>query len=84
MPRVITSALNDDVLLNIFDWFRLYNTTIDDQGWDLERWWYTPIHVCRSWRHLIITSPIRLDLISFARMVSLSKTCSYIRRPYLL
>jgi hypothetical protein len=59
---VIASALNDDVLLNIFDWYRLYNTTNDDQGWNMERWWYKPIHVCRTWRQVILTSPTRLDL----------------------
>ena len=60
---VTVGELNDDVLLNIFDWYRLYNTTSDDdQGWNLERWWYKPIHVCRKWRHLILTSPTRLDL----------------------
>ena len=57
------SKLNNDVLLGIFDWYRLYNTTSDeDQGWNLERWWYKPLHVCRKWRHLILTSPTRLDL----------------------
>src|SRR6266702_1923724 len=61
-PRTTVSTLNDDVLLNIFDWYRLYNTTDEDQGWNLERWWYKPIHVCRKWRHLILTSPTRLDL----------------------
>ncbi|KAN0132225.1 hypothetical protein V8E53_009991 [Lactarius tabidus] len=59
---VTASELNDDVLLNIFDWYRLYNTTSEDQGWNLERWWYKPIHVCRKWRHLILSSPTRLDL----------------------
>ncbi|KAH9030396.1 hypothetical protein EDB84DRAFT_1494630 [Lactarius hengduanensis] len=34
----------------------------DDQGWNLERWWYKPIHVCQKWRHLILSSPSRLDL----------------------
>ena len=64
-PRVTVAALNDDVLLTIFDWYRLYNTTNDDQadqGWNLERWWYKPIHVCRAWRHLILSSPTSLDL----------------------
>ncbi|KAH9025530.1 hypothetical protein EDB85DRAFT_2292202 [Lactarius pseudohatsudake] len=59
------STLNYDVLLKIFDWYRLYNTTDEnqiDQGWNLERWWYRPIHVCRKWRHLILSSPTRLDL----------------------
>ncbi|KAF8259153.1 hypothetical protein EI94DRAFT_1752348 [Lactarius quietus] len=65
-PRMTASKLNDDVLLNIFDWYRLYNTTnevpSEVQRWNFERWWYKPIHVCRKWRHLILTSPTRLDL----------------------
>jgi hypothetical protein len=60
--RTTVSELNNDVLLNIFDWCRLHNTTSEDEGWNLERWWYKPIHVCRKWRHLILTSPTRLDL----------------------
>jgi hypothetical protein len=60
--RTTASELNDDVLLIIFDWYRLYNTTKEDQGWNLERWWYKPIHVCRRWRHLILASPTHLDL----------------------
>jgi hypothetical protein len=61
---VNASELNDDVLLYIFDWYRLrvYNPTSEDEGWNLERWWYKPIHVCRKWRHLILASPTRLDL----------------------
>ena len=50
------------MLLNIFDWYRLYNTTSEEQSWNLERWWYKPLHVCRKWRNLILTSPTRLDL----------------------
>ncbi len=61
-PRTTVSTLNDVVLLNIFDWYRLYNRTDEDQAWNLERWWYKPIHVCPRWRHLILTSPNRLDL----------------------
>jgi hypothetical protein len=56
-------ALNYDVLLNIFHWYRLGNTTDGfDRGWNLERWWYRLIHVCRIWRQLILASPTRLDL----------------------
>jgi hypothetical protein len=56
-------AVNNDVLLNIFHWYRLENTTGGfDQGWNLERWWCKLIHVCRTWRQLILASPTRLDL----------------------
>ena len=62
-PQTAIGALNHDVLLNIFHWYRLGNTTDGfDRGWNLERWWYKPIQVCRTWRHLILASPTRLDL----------------------
>ena len=55
--------LSYDLLLEIFDWYRLYETVSDeDQDWNLERWWYKLIHVCRKWRHLILSSPDRLEL----------------------
>ncbi|KAH9010019.1 hypothetical protein EDB85DRAFT_2162018 [Lactarius pseudohatsudake] len=62
-PRTTINTLNNDVLLEVFDFYRLYNTTDEsDLGWSIERWWYKPVHVCRTWRHLILRSPIRLDL----------------------
>ena len=62
MPRTTVSELNDDVLLNIFDWYRFDNTITNTQLWNLARWWYKLIHVCRRWRHLILTSPAHLDI----------------------
>ena len=62
IPSVTASELNDDVLLNIFDWYRLCNTTNEGCDWISEHWWYKLIHVCRKWRHLILTSPTRFDL----------------------
>ena len=62
-PKITIHVLNRDVLLNIFHWYRLVNTTdVINQGWNLEHWWYRPIQVCRTWRHLILASPTRLDL----------------------
>jgi hypothetical protein len=65
-------ALNDDVLLNIFDVYRLadtgeYEDTKDGDGergmyWNRQRWWYKLAHVCRIWRNLIFSSPSRLHL----------------------
>ncbi|KAH9168394.1 hypothetical protein EDB89DRAFT_1889842 [Lactarius sanguifluus] len=60
-PCTTVSTLNHEVLLIIFDWYRLYNTADEDQTWN-GRWWYKPIHVCRKWRYLILSSPTRLDL----------------------
>ncbi|KAH8981957.1 hypothetical protein EDB86DRAFT_393015 [Lactarius hatsudake] len=57
------AQLNHDVLLDIFRWYRLGNTTEGvDRGWKLERWWFKLIHVCQTWRYLILASPTSLDL----------------------
>ncbi|KAH9019525.1 hypothetical protein EDB84DRAFT_613256 [Lactarius hengduanensis] len=62
-PRTTIYTLNNDVLLEVFDWYRLCNTTDrSDLGWSIERWWYKPIHVCPTWRRLILASSTRLDL----------------------
>jgi hypothetical protein len=47
--------LPDDVLLDIFDFFRM------DSPFYPWRW-HTLVHVCRRWRHVIFASPRRLDL----------------------
>ncbi|KAI9439532.1 hypothetical protein H4582DRAFT_1535039 [Lactarius indigo] len=43
-------VLNDDILLSIFDYYRL------DEGdaWNLRLGWCKLSHVCQRWRHLII------------------------------
>ncbi|KAH9014241.1 hypothetical protein EDB84DRAFT_833624 [Lactarius hengduanensis] len=62
-PPTAINALNHDVFLDIFHWYRLGNTTNGfDRGWKLERWWFKLIHVCRTWRNLILASPTSLDL----------------------
>jgi hypothetical protein len=50
--------LNNDVLLNIFYFYRLENP----EECEDERWWYRLAHICRRWRNLILESPSRLDL----------------------
>ncbi|KAI9451047.1 hypothetical protein BJY52DRAFT_131417 [Lactarius psammicola] len=44
--------LSDDVLLNIFQHY------LDDSA----PFWFTLAHVCRSWRHIIFSSPLGLRL----------------------
>ena len=48
----------DEVLLDIFDFYRQAVMDTQDGNWR----WRTLAHVCRRWRHLVITSPRRLDL----------------------
>src|SRR5260221_11314147 len=52
---VTFDMLPDDVLLDIFDFFRM------DSSYYPWRW-HTLVHVCRRWRHVIFASPRRLDL----------------------
>ncbi|KAI0293317.1 hypothetical protein B0F90DRAFT_1928274 [Multifurca ochricompacta] len=57
---VVINSLPDDVLLEIFNHYRLlavlYGPT--DKVWE----WHGLTHVCRRWRYLIFASPRRLDL----------------------
>ncbi|KAI0270396.1 hypothetical protein BC834DRAFT_967198 [Gloeopeniophorella convolvens] len=52
-------ALPEDVLLEIFDAYRL---ELDTYGWTHHRGWYKLIHICRRWRQIILASSIRLNL----------------------
>ncbi|KAI9507086.1 hypothetical protein F5148DRAFT_162206 [Russula earlei] len=61
--NAMVPELHADILINVFDWYRLGSTTEDpDRNWNTERWWYTPIKVCRTWRRIIFAFPTRLDL----------------------
>jgi hypothetical protein len=67
-PISILKGLNDDVLLNIFDIYRLADPDEYDGEtgtvivWRRQRWWYKLAHVCQQWRNLILSSSSRLDL----------------------
>ncbi|KAI0248847.1 hypothetical protein BJV78DRAFT_768590 [Lactifluus subvellereus] len=55
--RVTIGALPDNVLLDIFDFYR--PATMD--GWG--QWpWNRLVHVCQRWRYVMFDSPLRLDL----------------------
>ena len=56
-PDVTIDVLQDDVLLEIFDFYR--NCVVRFDGmWD----WQLLLHVCRRWRYIVLASPRRLDL----------------------
>jgi len=60
-PRLATTikSLPDDVLLEIFDIYRLDEVPpTSDLPWE----WHTLAHVCKSWRDIIFSSPHRLNL----------------------
>src|ERR1700755_2858394 len=49
----------DNVLLEIFDFYRLdAMTRPEGRPWK----WHRPAYVCQKWRHIISMSPRRLDL----------------------
>src|SRR6266853_4261198 len=56
-PKSSINVLPDDVLLDVFDFCRLD----DVLAWNHEGW-YKLVHTCRQWRHIIFSSPSRLDL----------------------
>jgi hypothetical protein len=51
--------LSDDVLLEIFDFYRQISQEASDSPWK----WNTLIHVCQRWRDVVFGSPRRLDLM---------------------
>jgi len=52
------SRLPDDVLLKIFDFYRLSSKSHAAHTWP----WKRLAHVCQKWRQLVFASPCRLDL----------------------
>jgi hypothetical protein len=60
--RKTIEMLSDDILLDIFDFYRLDALTRSGgRPWR----WHRLAHVCQKWRHIISTSPRRLDLRIF-------------------
>ncbi|KAI0245595.1 hypothetical protein BJV78DRAFT_280252 [Lactifluus subvellereus] len=58
-PRVTIGALPDNVLLDIFDFYR----GAAPHGQRPGPWvWNELVHVCQRWRYVMFASPLRLDL----------------------
>ena len=55
---VTIDILHDDVLLEIFDSYRKLVSYFDNEIWK----WQKLLHVCRRWRHIVLSSPRRLSL----------------------
>ena len=51
----------DEVLLDIFDFYRQV-VMCSSYSWAGNWRWHTLVHVCRRWRHIVLTSSGRLDL----------------------
>ena len=54
------NMLPDNVFLEIFDFYKDDPTSTAAEGYTWK--WKTLIHVCRTWRHIILASPWRLEL----------------------
>jgi hypothetical protein len=63
---VTIGALPDDTLLEIFSFYveEVYTAfeTSEFVEVELVEQWYTLVHVCRRWRHVVFVSPCRLNL----------------------
>jgi hypothetical protein len=61
---VSINELPDNIILEIFDFYRLSSTT--SKGHTAYTWpWKRLVHVCQKWRNLVFASPLRLDLHLF-------------------
>ncbi|KAH8989024.1 hypothetical protein EDB86DRAFT_3201769 [Lactarius hatsudake] len=52
------NMLNDDVLLSVFDYYRLD----DENGWNVRLGWCKLSHACQRWRHLVYSSAFHLGV----------------------
>jgi hypothetical protein len=59
--EAIFEMLTDDVLLEIFDWYRQTSMEQCNGTWELNQW-IILVHVCRRWRNIVFDSSRRLDL----------------------
>jgi hypothetical protein len=58
-------VLPDEVLLEIFDLGRI--NEVDHRPWEWAKKWARLTQVCRKWRQLIFSSPLRLNLRIFCQ-----------------
>src|SRR5712672_4436763 len=57
-PLITIHTLPDDILLEVFDQYRLLSA----QDWSHLQGWYKLAHTCQRWRQLVFTSSLRLNL----------------------
>jgi hypothetical protein len=60
VPYMAIYGLNDDILLEIFNHYRL--DEIMEHGWNVRLGWRKLSHVCQRWRHLILESAFHLGM----------------------
>ncbi|KAI9431560.1 hypothetical protein H4582DRAFT_2062637 [Lactarius indigo] len=57
------NMLPDDVLLEVFDFYRMSGKSLCPTRIKTAWNWYELVHVCTRWRRIIFGSPRRLDLL---------------------
>ena len=58
-PRTFAMKINDDLLVEIFDFCRRDNISPNTYP---QNWWYTLAHVCQKWRRVLFATPTRLGI----------------------
>jgi hypothetical protein len=58
--QIFGKKINDDLLVEIFDFCRLDN--ISPNTYPRNNWWYTLAHVCQKWRRVLFATPTRLGI----------------------
>jgi F-box-like len=68
-PRVTINAFPVEILLEIFEFCRAAAMKLELPYWVPQPWpggwpgtWRRLLHVCRRWRYVVLSSPLRLDL----------------------
>jgi hypothetical protein len=66
---VTIGALPDEILLYVFDFCRLLEDAVNKSELSPGKWqgmwpniWHNLVHVCRRWRYVVFSSPLRLEL----------------------
>ena len=59
---VFPAWLPDNVLLGVFDFYRMHGEALFPPRINTTWKWHRLVHVCRRWRRIIFASPRRLDL----------------------
>ena len=82
LGQAMIDVLPDNVLLEVFDFYREDTTFSVHTSW-ISTWrWQALIQVCRRWRCVIFGSPLRLDLRVVCTDITLTRTSLDIWPPF--
>ena len=78
----MVDMLPDNVLLEIFDFYRRDPTSMINIAYEKAWKWGALTQVCRRWRHIVFESPLRLDLQLFCDHTTPTKRLLDIWPPF--